>query len=266
MLLVRSFPLFGSIIILRRGDSDIALSELEILVRRYRATLVKLDFNLSSSDPRAEALLSSLSRLGYSYSHLSLCPTKTIEIDTRLAATDLMRSFSRGVRRYLKEEEEQPFVLYPDRTIREFYPVLREASRRNHYPIESLKDMEDRWGGFGNNLKVLIGYYHGEVIGGAVVVCQGPKAFGLYMASTDRGKELNLPYSLMWESFLLAKNAGCSVFDLDGVYDERHHEPSSWKGLSAFKEKFGGRPVEMVGTFVKCRYGPTRLLTYLRII
>lgn len=86
------------------------------------------------------------------------------------------------------------------------------------------------------------------------------------MAFNGTGLSCHLPYSMMWEAIVVAKEAGCRVLDLDGVYDERFNAPISWKGLSVFKKKFGGVEVEYPGTYVKCRYLPTKILTALKLL
>lgn len=265
-LLLRRFPIIGTILILKRGDPKTSVEAIEQIVTQHQAALVKLDFDIDYRTPEAETLKTSLLSRGYYLSRLPFCPTKTIKIDVSLPLETLLEQASSDVRRYLRKNEKENFLIRHDQTIDDFYPLLQKASKIHRYFLPSLNNIKKQWEAFGPNLQVITGYKDGQLLGGAMVVCQNAQASGIYMAFNEMGLSCHLPYSMMWEAVVVAKNAGCRVLDLDGVYDERFKAPVSWKGLSVFKKKFGGVEVEYPGTYVKCRFLPTQLLTALKLL
>lgn len=266
LLLLRRLPLLGNVLILKRGDPKTPFSEIENLAERYKANLIKLDFDVDQRQSEAKILQEKLIKNGYCLSRLPFCPTKTIKIDVSLDIENLLEQTSSDVRRYLRKNEKSNFLIRRDQTIDNFYPILKQASKIHSYFIPSLSNIKQQWEIFGSNLKTIVGYKDGKVIGGAMVLCQNEQASGIYMAFNDEGLKSHLPYSMMWEAIRVSKDAGCKILDLDGVYDERFKAPVSWKGLSVFKKKFGGKEIEYIGTYVKCRYLPTKLLTTLRLL
>lgn len=70
-----------------------------------------------------------------------------------------------------------------------------------------------------------------------------------YGASTRDEKNVFPNNLMMWEMIKLGKREGCTKFDMWGslgpVYDE--HDP--WAGFHRFKEGYGGKLVEFVGTY-----------------
>lgn len=265
-LLRRRFTILGTVLILKRGDPQTPVAAIEELVDRYRVSLVKLDFDVDRQSPPAAVLQKNLVEKGYCLSHLPFCPTKTIKIDLSPDPEKILAQTSGDVRRYLRKNEKENFIIRRNRKIDDFYPILKKASKIRSYFIPSLSNLKKQWEVFGTSLKTLVGYKDGEVIGGAMVLCQNEQAAGIYMAFNDEGLRTHLPYSMMWEAITVSKDSGCRVLDLDGIYDERFDAPRAWKGLSVFKKKFGGREVEYPGTYVKCRYFSTRILTALRLL
>ncbi len=266
LALVRKYPLFGTVIAVNRGDPATSIAEIADWAERRKAMITKLDIDMDIRDRRARELLASFRRFGFVRSHLPLCPTKTIRIDTTLSLVQLLSQTDSDVRRRLRQNERGGFIILRDRSIRELYPILEASSRKKRYYIPRLEEIEQRWQSFGDRLKVFIGYKDGVALGGAILLCHNRRSSGIHMAFTEMGLKCHLPYSIMWESIRLAAESGCELLDLDGIYDERYGEPSAWKGLSAFKSKFGGRSVELIGTFIKCRFLPTRLLAGLKVI
>ena len=53
----------------------------------------------------------------------------------------------------------------------------------------------------------------------------------------------------MWEGVKWAKKQGCRLFDLWGSLPPEHDPKDSWAGFHRFKEGYGGKLVEFVGTY-----------------
>lgn len=258
-VLIRLLPFLGSVIKIKRGDSGISLSKLDKLARKFAALFIKLELNLPTDDPRASSILKALKKFGYQPSQWAFCPTRTIYIDLTPSLEDLLTRTAKDVRRYLRQNQKKNFLFSQDKTLEDFYPLVLEAGKNRGYLVPKIEDFKMQWGSFGKDMKVLLGYKDGELLGGSLTLCRDKMAFGIHLAVNKEGLRQHFSYSLFWESIKIAKRAGCETLDFDGIYDSRYRTHSSWKGLTRFKKKFGGREIEFVGPFIKCRFLPLKI-------
>ncbi|HAI98441.1 TPA: hypothetical protein DCL30_02755 [Candidatus Peribacteria bacterium] len=79
-----------------------------------------------------------------------------------------------------------------------------------------------------------------EPISGLLGVIWGSQGIYYYGASSHASRALMAPYLLQWEAMRHSKALGCTSYDLFGISppDAPPHHP--WKGVTDFKEKFGG--------------------------
>ncbi len=265
-ILIRHLPLVGAVIKIQRGDPEISLQKIDEVAKRHRAFLVKLEPNLETNDPRAPSVLRNLKNFGCEESSWALCPTRTIHIDLRPDLDEILAQTKKDVRRYLKKNQGKNFEFRRDKGLEEFYPLLQKAGEAKGYHVPKVEELKLRWGAFGSDLKLLLGYKEGKLLGGSLTLCRGETAAGIYMATSKEGLTEHFPYSLMWESIKLSKQAGCELLDLDGIYDPRYQTHKAWKGLTQFKKKFGGREVEFVGSFTKCKFLPLKIVAKFGLI
>ncbi len=258
-VLIKRLPLVGSVVKIQRCDPEISLPKVDELAKKHRAFLIKIEPNLETKDPRAPAILERLKSFGYKESRWALCPTRTIHLDLTPNLDKIFAQTNKDVKRYLKKNREKNFEFRQDKNLENFYPLLQKAGKGRGYAVPEIKELKSRWEAFGSDLKLLLGYRDGELLGGSLTLCRDDVAAGIYMATSEEGLLEHFPYSLMWESIKLAKEAGGKFLDLDGIYDPRYRLHQSWKGLTQFKRKFGGREIEFVGSFTKVKFLPSCL-------
>jgi len=258
-ILIKHLPFVGSVIKIQRCDPEISLPKVEEAAKRHSAFLTKIEPNLETNDPSTPAILRELKNFGYIESRWALCPTRTIRINLTRGLDEILAQTKKDVRRYLRRNREKNFELHQGSNLEEFYPLLQKAGKIKGYGVPRIEELKLRWGAFGSELKLLLGYKDSKLLGGSLTLCRGETAAGIYMATSSEGLAEHFPYSLMWESIKLAKEAGCRTLDLDGIYDPRYNLRTSWKGLTQFKRKFGGREIELIGSFTKFKFLPSCL-------
>jgi lipid II:glycine glycyltransferase (peptidoglycan interpeptide bridge formation enzyme) len=64
-----------------------------------------------------------------------------------------------------------------------------------------------------------------------------------YGASSNEHRALMAPYALQWAAMRRCKAAGCLRYDLLGVAPPDAPDNHPWRGITGFKEKFGGKLV-----------------------
>ena len=265
-ILIRHLPLVGSVIKIQRGDPEISLPEIDKVAKRRNTLLIKFEPNLETNDPRAPSVLRNLKNFGYEESSWALCPTRTIHLNLTPDLDEILAQTKKDVRRYLKKNWKKGFEFRQGKNLEDFYPLLQKAGEAKGYNVPKIEELKLRWGAFGRDMKLLLGYGQGKLLGGSLTLCRGEAAAGIYMATSKEGLAEHFPYSLMWESIKLAKEAGCLTLDLDGIYDPRYQTHKAWKGLTEFKKKFGGREVEFVGSFTKCKFLPLKIMAKFGLI
>ena len=259
-ILIKRLPLVGSVIKIQRCDPEISLQKIDEAAKRHRAFLIKIEPNLTTDDPRAPAILRKLKNFGYEESRWALCPTRTIHLDLTPGLDRILAQTKKDVRRYLRKNRGKNFEFRQGNNLGAFYPLLQKAGEAKGYAVPRIEELKSHWGAFGSDLKLLLGYKDGKLLGGSLTLCRDGTAAGIYMATSKDGLVQHFPYSLMWESIKLSKGAGGRILDLDGIYDPRYRAPTSWKGLTEFKKKFGGREIEFVGSFTKVNFLPLKIL------
>lgn len=73
------------------------------------------------------------------------------------------------------------------------------------------------------------------------------KSTGFYHQGASIHTEYPVPYYLQWKAMLEAKRRGCKYYNFYGIY-KAGRTPKAWKGLSLFKQGFGGFEIDYLPT------------------
>jgi len=96
------------------------------------------------------------------------------------------------------------------------------------------------------DLRLLLAWHNGEVLAGMVLALYGTYALYLYGASGERKRNLMPTYRLQWRAIEIARETGCSTYDLFGIpSDTGPGHPMH--GLLQFKTGFGGERIRRRG-------------------
>ena len=92
------------------------------------------------------------------------------------------------------------------------------------------------------NAQLFLADYNGEVIAGGLFVYLDEWGIYYYGASVNSYRNVMAPYLIQWEAIKEAKRRGCKHYDFLGIAPE-NAKNHPWKGVTEFKQKFGGRTV-----------------------
>jgi len=87
----------------------------------------------------------------------------------------------------------------------------------------------------------------------------------LYGASSDEARNLMAPYALHWDAIMEAKRDGARRYDFWGanpISKAMHAYKASWDGITRFKRGWGGRQVDLYGTWDLPFIEPLYLLAF----
>ncbi|MFH1078036.1 MAG: peptidoglycan bridge formation glycyltransferase FemA/FemB family protein [Patescibacteria group bacterium] len=89
----------------------------------------------------------------------------------------------------------------------------------------------------------------------------------LYGASSDEARNAMAPYALHWDAIMQAKRDGASVYDFWGANPPSKSMPAykaSWEGITRFKAGWGGRQMDLYGTWDLPAFLPLYRLAFLK--
>ena len=245
------------------GDGDIVagalLRGLRRLAREEKGIVVKVDPRGDGLSPEAGSAVAALLRAdGLRPARHNLQAPTTRIVDLQGGGDALRKSWDKDarnlVRRSAKEGVETDVQRAPDReAIAIFHGLLEATAERadfRSHSLEFLADLAERMTPTGG-WYLTMARVGDTPIGGMVALRVADRAYYLYGASTrdPAFKNANAGYATMAATMDALAADGVQTLDLWGVAEPDDDAPGEWAGFSAFKRRFGGRPVRHIGTF-----------------
>ncbi|MCX6809137.1 MAG: peptidoglycan bridge formation glycyltransferase FemA/FemB family protein [Candidatus Berkelbacteria bacterium] len=141
-----------------------------------------------------------------------------------------------------------------------FYGLYNQTGEREKLKGRGLAYFENLMDQFkdADALGVYIASYQNKPVAGALIGLYDGVASYLYGGSSRENKEVMAPYLMHWQIMVDAKEKGCQIYDMIGRSKPDKDEETPlrkssaghrWAGVTRFKEQFGGRAVEFLGSY-----------------
>jgi lipid II:glycine glycyltransferase (peptidoglycan interpeptide bridge formation enzyme) len=107
----------------------------------------------------------------------------------------------------------------------------------------------------------------GKVLSANFEVLYGDTVTYLYGSSSNESRESMAPYALHWDAILEAKRDGYAKYDFWGANPfskAMFAYKQSWEGITRFKRGWGGRQVDLHGTWDAPKFLPLYRLFFMR--
>jgi lipid II:glycine glycyltransferase (peptidoglycan interpeptide bridge formation enzyme) len=180
-------------------------------------------------------------------------PKNTFFLDLTLGENDLLYNMryntrynvrqanNKGikVREYGIEHIGQWYKLYLDTTIRHNLPALNQE-----YFSTILRNQDNSKKGV--SVKMLMADIDGEFLSSMFLVLSKTRGIYLYGASSSCKNHLMASYALQWESIKIAKNWGCTEYDMFGSAPNLNQN-HPLHGVHIYKKGFGGHLYHRMG-------------------
>ncbi|MDZ4216756.1 MAG: peptidoglycan bridge formation glycyltransferase FemA/FemB family protein, partial [Candidatus Gracilibacteria bacterium] len=88
--------------------------------------------------------------------------------------------------------------------------------------------------------EIMVAFNGSDAIAAGIFTYQKHRVIYYYGASSNANRELMAPYLLQWRAIQEAKIRGCGTYDFLGIAPEDATKNHPWKGITEFKQKFGG--------------------------
>lgn len=129
--------------------------------------------------------------------------------------------------------------------------LLKETTQRQHFFAHTPDYHRRMWQtlspvGMAHLLK---GEYQGQVLAVWILFHFHDILYYPYGASSSTHRHLMANNLMAWEAIRLGKKLGCQTFDFWGCLGPNANPADPWYGFHRFKEGYGGKLVELVGSF-----------------
>ncbi len=192
----------------------------------------------------------------------SLSPASTILVDLTQSEEELLAQMHQKTRYNIRLAMKQGVTVREGESAQDldaFFALLKETASRDRFqshPEKYLRKMDDVLKN-GRMSRVRLAEKDGRVLAAHLEIWFGDTVTYLHGASSSQERTAMAPYALHWETMRAAKAAGVRFYDLWGCNPEDVTSPfykPSWEGITRFKVGFGGRRVDLIGTWDLPRY------------
>lgn len=230
-------------------------AEVRRLGRRRRSILLKCDPALPAGNDHARQALAAAgfrsAVAGLSFEGVQ--PRFVYEIDIRRDVGELLAAFGSKHRYNIRLAGRRGVTVRPaagEQDMAAFYRLLEVTAERDRFGIRTYRYYEAIWREVvtAGGAELFLAERDGTLLSGALVFMLGSRAWYVYGASSDEGRNLMPNYALHWEIMLWLKGRGFAIYDMRGISGDLT-PGSRLYGLYRFKKGFSGRVVEYAGEY-----------------
>jgi lipid II:glycine glycyltransferase (peptidoglycan interpeptide bridge formation enzyme) len=235
---------------------EVVLAELEGTARRG-VLFVKIDpdvpLNAAAAGmppPDVSAIRDLLRRRGWRLSAEQIQFKNTVWIDLSADEDTLLAALKPKTRYNIRLAARRGVTVRPggQEDLAAFYRLYRITAQRDGFVIRPFPYYRDVWAQFlaAGRAHLLLAELEGQPIAGLLMFVFGPTAWYMYGASDNAHREMMPNHLLQWEAIRLARQLGCTRYDMWGAPDRLDASDPMW-GVYRFKVGFGGRTVLGLG-------------------
>lgn len=131
--------------------------------------------------------------------------------------------------------------------VKTFYQLYRQSAKREKFAARVQNYFEDLIKHFPDQVEIFIASYQNQPVAAALVVFWKGVASYLYGGSAGEHRNVMAPTLLHWKIIEEAKRRKMKQYDLLAIAPD--DKPHKFAGLRRFKQQFGGRQVDLVGSW-----------------
>jgi len=180
-------------------------------------------------------------------------PKNTFFLDLNLNEQDLLYNMRYNTRSNVKKAAKKGIKVceYGIDHIQDWYQLYLETATRNNMPIQNqeyfstiMRNQDNSKKGV--TVKMLMADLDGKFLSSMFLVLSKQRGTYLFGASANSKDNLMASYALQWESIRLAKNWGCSEYDMFGSAPNLN-QSHPLHGVHVYKKGFGGNLYHRMG-------------------
>jgi len=178
----------------------------------------------------------------------------TFQIDLTKDKKTLLANMKQKTRYNVRLAEKRGVRVSEDNSrqaFEEYLKLMFKTTRRQNFYAHDEKYHRLMWqtlypAGIARLLKAT---YQGKTLASWILFVFNNVLYYPYGASSREHKKVMASNKIMWEAMLFGKKLGCQTFDLWGCLGPDPDPQDPWYGFHRFKEGYGAKLVEFIGTF-----------------
>ncbi len=134
----------------------------------------------------------------------------------------------------------------------DFIRLMDQTTQRDHFaahPDVYYRTMIESLSEGGARAQLAMAFFEDRPIAGNIILDFDGERSYLHGATSNLHRNVMPQYALHWFLIQDAKRSGMRMFDFWGVAPDGAPEDHPWAGISRYKRGFGGKVIEMPGTF-----------------
>jgi len=217
---------------------------------RKRTTFIKIEPLQQASGQVRDKLLS----LGLVESKKSLFTKYNFLVDLTQSEEKLLANMHPKTRYNIRLAQKKGVKVYDSTADSDFKTYLKlyfETTKRQKYFGHSPAYHQKVWETLkpAKMARIVIGQYQKEPLVAWVLLNFGDTLYYPYGGSSLEHKEVMASNLVAWEAIRLGKRLNFKTFDMWGALPPDADKTNPWYGFHRFKEGYGGKHVEYVGTY-----------------
>ncbi len=182
-----------------------------------------------------------------------LFPAWTQTLDLNKSDDELLKSFHSKTRYNIRLAEKKGVIVREesnDNGFEKFAKLYFETSKRQRYFGHDYQYHKTVWDNLKNTIShILIAYYKDIPLAAYQLWYLDDVIYYVYGGTSELHRNLMASNLLMWEAIRLGKKLGAEKFDMWGSLAPNYDANNSWSGFTRFKEGYGTKFTEFVGSY-----------------
>ncbi len=182
-----------------------------------------------------------------------LFPTWTQILNLNKSEEELLKSFHHKTRYNIRLAEKKGVIIKEmsnDKGFEIFSKLYFETCKRQKYFGHTPKYHKIVWDNFKKNIAhILIAFYNNVPLAAYELFYFKNILYYPYGGTSLEHRNLMASNLLMWEAIKLGKKLGAQKFDMWGSLAPNYDANNSWSGFTRFKEGYGTKFTEFVGSY-----------------
>jgi len=173
-----------------------------------------------------------------------IVPEATRIIKLGQTEEEILKQMKQKGRYNIRVAEKHGVEVIKSEDVDTFYELIEETAKRDKFKPLPKSHYKAFVGSLDGSFLLLANHpQQKKPIAGLLGVVWGEKGIYYYGASSYTHRACMAPYLLQWEAMRFCKEEKCTSYDLFGIAPLNAPTNHPWKGVTEFKEKFGGEVI-----------------------
>lgn len=225
------------------------ITELREIGKREKCIFIQLEPNVESS----ENLKLKIKNLGLIPSAHPLFTKYNFILDIAKPEEELLKDMHSKTRYNIRVAMKHKVEITEDnsdKAFAEYIKLTRETTKRQGFYAHNEEYHRVMWQTLKDKIAHLfLAKYRGKILVAWIVFVFKDTIYYPYGASSNENREVMASNLMMWEVIRWAKKKGLKKFDMWGALGPNHNERDPWYGFHRFKQGYGARLVEYLGSY-----------------